>query len=194
MDAAVGARERDDLLCNRAPIEDVSTAVGDVFEGGGERRHPKDLAEARGAAIDGEGAERIRVLQHPETGDQLPLVRNDFGHREPLAGVLDRRCQHRGERCGAEATQGFAPRVHGPRDGHREHAGHRHGAVAALADEVDRERGRGAPAAIQSVQRAHGAVPDEHEAVAADAGHERLDDAEHRCRTHRRIDGVTAIT
>ena len=132
-----------------------------------------------------EDRRRLGALLEVGTGHVAP-VRQPRRHREAVARVTDGALQAAPQRQAAEGGVRFRPARHRARHGERGGQGAlvRDFAQAAFRERLDRAARRGAPAALDVAHLARGGVVDQPEGIAADAGHVRIDDGQHRTRRH----------
>ena len=182
---------RRDIGRDRALVERLRAAGRDRLQGRGERRQPHDAADRRRCAV------RQVILRRARMRLELAGVLGPVGadarrDRVAVLGIADRREQRAVE---AEAAVGFEDRF--PR---LDRARHRDGMRRGRDDLVLHAGGqhllgrRGGGRAAGAVIAPHRLVGLRHEteAIAADAGHRRLDHAQHRDRRDRGVGGGAA--
>ncbi len=173
-----------------ALVERGRPVLADPAQGRGQRRQAQPIARHRRPAVRQiEPAAALAALQgrhqlRPVTGDPRR-------HHEAVLGGPDRRLQQLRQILAAMRRQQPAPGVDRARHGHAMHAVRRQLGHALIEQLLQPQAGR-RPA--RAVQRDHAALRWRHqdEAVAADAGHGRLDHALHRHRRDRRVDRIAA--
>ncbi len=179
-----------DVLRDRPLVEAARAVLRDALERGGELRMAHDGADAGRPPVDQVGRRRGRVA-----GDALDAARPVEGDpgldRVAVLGVADRRLQQLAEAAGAVVVQELRPG--GDRTRHRDGVGRgrREGDAALEVPGIVRRR-RAAARTVQRDRRTRALRRVEGEAVAADAGHQRVDHALHRHRGDAGIDRVAA--
>ncbi len=129
----------------------------------------------------------------PARARDAPLARDHLAHREAVLGVVDRRRQHLAERSASRSARGSSHQAStAPGTVTVKHALQRHLARAAprVLGEGRRAPARGRCRSGRPALLAR--APRQHQAVAADAGVVGLDDALHRDRGDRRVEGIAA--
>ena len=182
----------DDVLGNRPQVEAVAAPLRNRAQGLGQFRLTVDLAQARRAAA-GQKDAPGRGVEAQDLRGVAPIERDPLGDRVAVPGEGDGRLKHFAQALGAVILQQGGPGIHGA--GHGDRVGR---LLADLGDALLRE-----PAGIGGGRRPSGAVEgnhlaaalgrEEHEAIAADAGRLRLDDALHGAGGDRRVHGVAAV-
>ncbi len=170
-----------DRLCDRAAVERVGTFGRNPPQGGRELRQAHTLTASRRRQILVRDAGRRP--QRCRFGGRCPRGGRDRGHREPVLGGVDRRCE-----AGLETEPPMALGERCPaRDGSR----HRHRAGPERLDRAMRvgrpRRGAGRVEALEPA-----VAPDEREGVSADARGHRLDHREDGRGRDGGIGGVAA--
>ena len=123
-----------------------------------------------------------------------PQVLSEVGRNDvTVAGEVGRRLQDSAQSDAAEPFEQPPPRFDCAGHGHAQHAARRHLVETARPNCLDRRK----LARASSADEAHGGRsacrPNDRHQVAADGGHVRVDDTEHRIRGDRRIDRVSAV-
>ena len=188
---AVGPREGEQVARDRAAVEGLPALAADRLVRAGQGRVLEDLALARGAAVDQEGAGEARlVLEEP--GAAGPVPGDDLRHRLALARGARGGGQELGHRETAEPAVQLEPRVH--RSRHRPRPGRVRwdGAVGVRADLVRGQRAGRPARAVEAVEASRLRVPHEREKVAADPAGDRLQEAEGRVHRDRRVHRAAA--
>src|SRR5207247_1462008 len=178
---ADGARNR---LRDRPAVENLGAALGDLAERRRELLVGHHTARARPAVAEVEPL----GLPRPAEGRARRLEELDVLERQrhPALGGADGRRQHARAVHGAEALEGGQPAA--------EVAGRRARLRPARQVVLRAARGVGGPrrAADEVEHVPFAAARDQHEADAARARHERLDDVERGADGHRRVHRVAA--
>ncbi len=172
-EAALGLRGADDVLGDAALVEALGALGGDLLQRRAQRRAGHALAGGRGAAVDevvpcgagilGEGSDIAR----PVEGDARR-------HRPAFLGVADGVLQHAAEVEPAVGLEDRLPGLDGAGHGDGMDGIGRHGGEAGGPQLLGGHGLGGAARAVIAPDRLAG-LGDEGEAVAADAGHVRLD-------------------
>ena len=179
-EAALRFHEFVDGVGDRAPVEDPRPLLGDAPEGACQVRRAEDLAVLRRPLAVHQVGRRRRRMPPQFPRRRPPLLGDDLGHREPLFGVGDRRCEEFAERPGAEARREFVPAVERPGDGYDERPAPRHPVEAPGAHRLRGGLRAGPPGGVQAVEGPGLRLPVEREQVAADPAHHRLHHIQHR--------------
>ena len=197
-DAAVLPEVLGDRFRDRSAVEDLRPAFGDGPEGRRQVRLPQHLPDGHRLAAIEEDAGAVGIAGHlgaePAGGERPPHRR---GHREAFLGVADRRRQHLRPGHRAAGFEERRPAGQTPGDqGSEETVPRRMGAVPEAAAPGEGRRVRRGRRGADEVQRADGlvfgVVEQRVPADAAQPGHERFDDREHRCAGDRGVEGVPA--
>ncbi len=189
MDPAERAQRGDHVLGDLAGVEAVAAFAGDAA---------KHLGLAGGAEALA-GGERRAVCEEEAAGIALqqgrvfaPVAGDARSDRDALLGVADRRGEAGGEAetapVGGEPGEGVDGAGDGDRGGRA-----RVDPVAGGPQRIGVERGRRAPRAVEAEDAFLAGRLEQHEAVAADAAHRGLREAEQHRRRDRGVDGVAAV-
>ena len=180
------AQRRHDVGGDRAFIEPPRALPRDRPQRFGELPLHKQVARAWGRAV---RQERLRAGAAQLVFDPRPVVGDPAVHRPALLSEPDRRLQQLVQPLAAMGGEQRLPGGNGAGDGHGMRRRVLERGDAALLEEVDRSRSGGAAGAVQRDHAALAGGGVEAEAIAADAGGLRLDDAEHGHRGDRGVQG-----
>ena len=172
-----------------ALVERLRPVRRDPPQGAGEHRQAHLLAGGRGVVV-GQIEDAARGAVQQALAGPRPVVSDPRRDHEALLGAADRRLQKLVEDPAAVGREQACPGVDGAGHGDAVGAGVEV-AHALLAQPLEARRGRRPTGAVERHHAAAG-QRQEHEAVAADPGHRRLDHALHGDRRHRGVDRVAA--
>ena len=196
---AVRLRVVRDGIGERPLVEGPGSALGDRAQGAGQIGLHEDLADPGGAAVGEIDAGRRRIAREDRRDLALRRPREPRRHLlgDGKAGlrVVDRRFEQPAQRepAAAPLPEGGCHRVHGARDGRRQHPAERHGRKAALSEDLRRRRLRGRAAPVQPEDTLGCGVIVDDERVAPDPGHHRRDDPEHGGDADGGVDRIAAF-
>ena len=179
-----------DVFRDLALVEGIAAVPGKRSQGRGERRIAHDLAGVRRPSV-------VEIVKGPafivleKLRFELPVPRHPRQHRHALLRERDRRLEGGAERHGSMRLEEAIPGVDGARHRHADGSAFRHVRHPGPREPGRVGRGGSPPRAVDPDDRPVG-LANEGEAVAADARHGRLRDAQDCGRRDRRIDGVAA--
>ncbi len=181
---APGRKRRHDVF-RHALIERARAVGRDRRQGRRERREAHDVARPRRLPVH-EIVPRCARVGAQTRGEERPVGGDARRDRDAALGETDRRRQRAVEAEPAVRGEHRVPRF--DRAGHRDrmHGIEPDGGNAGVDESFGLGAGSRAAGAVVAPQRRAG-LCDDSEAVAADAGHVGLGDAERRHRRHRRI-------
>ncbi len=189
--AALGAQAAHDVVGDPAAIEGIGAVARDRLHGLGEGGEGDAVAGARRLALGQQDGARGRIGAQPV--DVAAPIGGDPGRdREALGGERDRGLQQPVDAELAVIVGEAAPRLDRARHRHRMHAVGRDLADAAIQEPLGAGGGGRAAGAVIGDDLVAALGRDQHEAIAADAGHGGLDHAERGSGGDGGIDRVAA--
>ena len=190
VETAIGNERRRHVFRRLAPVERRRSVGGDSRQGSGKRRLAVDFSRAVGAAVAQVDGRRFRRLRQQPLAAR-PVVCDTGVHDRSVGRQPDGRGQKIAERLASVVAHKPVPRLHRARNVDRMRPDRRHLPDAVRDIPADFRRRRAATGAVIGNHPAAGRRV-EHETIAADPGHLRLDDGEHRRGRNRRIHRVAA--
>ena len=184
-----------DRLGDRAAVEALRAVARDPLVRARHVRVAQGRADVLRRAVGIEVDRRGRRDVVEEVDVRRGLVEERLVDLKAAAGDVDARFQRLAQRLGAVALERVLPRRHRARHARGQPAPARVGERQRRTVLEERVRTHRRSRGLAPVDRRHLAVTraDDHEPAAADAGRERLGDAEHARRGDGGVDGVAAL-
>ena len=189
--AAFGPQPAHDVIGDPAAIEGIGAIARDRLHGLGEGGEGDAVAGARRLALGQQDGARGGIGAQP-VDIAAPIGGDLRSDREAFGGERDGGLQQPVDAELAVIVGEAAPCLDCARHRHRMHAVGRDLADAAIQEPLDAGGGGRAAGAVIGDDLVAALGRDQHEAIAADAGHRRLDDAERRGGGDRGVDRVAA--